>query len=118
MTTLDEILSAEAAKQDRIVLPDPEGEKGYFYRSDHFELVKKGVPALHFLHPGAEYRNRPSDYGTQMRDRYTTNDYHKVSDDVKADWDLSGAIEDVDLLTAVGGGERGLVPGMETRDRV
>jgi Zn-dependent M28 family amino/carboxypeptidase len=102
MTTLDEVLVTEAAKQDRIVLPDPEAEKGYFYRSDHFELVKKGVPALHFLHPGAEYRNKPADYGKQMRDRYTTNDYHKVSDDVKADWDLRGAIEDVDLLTAVG----------------
>ena len=51
MTTLDEVLAAEAAKQGRIVLPDPEPEKGYFYRSDHFELAKLGVPALHFLAP-------------------------------------------------------------------
>lgn len=102
MTTLDEILAAEAAKQGRVVLPDPEPEKGYFYRSDHFELAKLGVPALHFLHPGAEYRDRPADYGQRMRDRYTTNDYHKVTDEVKADWDLSGAVEDVDLLAAVG----------------
>lgn len=102
LTTLDEILAAEAAKQGRIVLPDPESEKGYFYRSDHFELAKQGVPALHFLHPGAEYRDRPAGYGQQKRDDYTTNHYHKVSDDVKADWDLRGAVEDVDLLTAVG----------------
>lgn len=102
MTTLDDVLAAEAAKQGRIVLPDPEPEKGYFYRSDHFELAKLGVPALHFLHPGAEYRDKPADYGQRMRDRYTTNDYHKVTDDVKADWDLSGAVEDVDLLAAVG----------------
>jgi Zn-dependent M28 family amino/carboxypeptidase len=102
MSTLDEVLAAEAARQGRVVLPDPEPEKGYFYRSDHFELAKLGVPALHFLHPGAEYRDRPADYGQRMRDRYTTNDYHKVSDEVKADWDLSGAVEDVDLLTAVG----------------
>jgi Zn-dependent M28 family amino/carboxypeptidase len=102
MTTLDEILAEEAAKQHRVVLPDPESEKGYFYRSDHLELAKRGVPALHFLHPGADYRDRPPDYGQRMRDRYTTNDYHKVTDDVKDDWDLRGAVEDVDLLTAVG----------------
>jgi Zn-dependent M28 family amino/carboxypeptidase len=101
-STLDEVLATEAAKQGRVVLPDPEPEKGYFYRSDHFELAKRGVPALHFLHPGAEYRDQPADYGQRMRDRYTANDYHKVSDDVKADWDLSGAVEDVALLTAVG----------------
>jgi len=102
MTTLDEILEAEAAKQGRVVLPDPEPEKGYFYRSDHFELAKRGVPAMHFLHPGAEYRDRPPDHGRQMRDRYTTQDYHKVSDEVKGDWDLRGAVEDVALLAAVG----------------
>ena len=102
MTTLDELLASEAAKQRRIVLPDPEAEKGYFYRSDHFELAKQGVPALHFLHPGAEYRDRPADYGQRMRDRYTAEDYHKVSDEVKADWDLSGAVEDAQLLFGVG----------------
>lgn len=102
MTTLDEVLAAEAARQFRIVLPDPESEKGYFYRSDHFELAKLGVPALHFLHPGADYRDRPADYGQRMRDRYTTQDYHKVTDDVKADWDLRGAVEDAVLLFRTG----------------
>jgi Zn-dependent M28 family amino/carboxypeptidase len=102
MSTLEDLLVAEAAKQGRMVLPDPEAEKGYFYRSDHFELAKLGVPALHFLHPGANYRDRPPEYGQQMRDRYTTQDYHKVTDDVKADWDLSGAVEDAQLLFGVG----------------
>jgi len=102
MTTLDDLLAFEAAKQGRIVLPDPEAEKGYFYRSDHFELAKLGVPALHFLHPGADYRDRPADYGQRMRDRYTAEDYHKVSDEVKADWDLGGAVEDAQLLFGVG----------------
>ena len=102
MSTLEDLLVTEAAKQGRLVLPDPEPEKGYFYRSDHFELAKQGVPALHFLHPGADYRDRPADYGQRMRDRYTAEDYHKVSDDVKADWDLSGAVEDAQLLFGVG----------------
>jgi Zn-dependent M28 family amino/carboxypeptidase len=102
MSDLDEVIAAEAAKQHRIVLADPESEKGYFYRSDHFELAKFGVPALHFLHPGAEYRNQPPDYGQRKRDQYTTDGYHMVSDEVKPDWDLRGAVEDVDLLAAVG----------------
>ena len=102
MTTLDDLLAAEAAKQGRSVLPDPEAEKGYFYRSDHFELAKQGVPALHFLHPGADYRGRPPDYGQRMRDRYTAEDYHKVTDEVKTDWDLSGAVEDAQLLFGAG----------------
>jgi len=102
LSTLDEVLAAEAARQDRIVLPDPEPEKGYFYRSDHFELAKLGVPALHFLHPGAEYRGKPADYGQKMRDQYTTQAYHKVADEVRDDWDLGGAVEDGVLLFRTG----------------
>ncbi len=102
MSTLDELLEAEAAKQGRVVLADPESEKGYFYRSDHFELAKQGVPALHFLHPGADYIDRPADYGQRKRDEYTTTAYHKPSDDVRADWDLRGAVEDGVLLYRTG----------------
>jgi Zn-dependent M28 family amino/carboxypeptidase len=102
MSTLEDLLVTEAARQGRIVLPDPEAEKGYFYRSDHLELAKQGVPAMHFLHPGAEYRDRPAGYGQQMRDRYTAEDYHKVTDEVQADWDLGGAVEDAQLLFGVG----------------
>ncbi|MCX6551285.1 MAG: M28 family peptidase [Acidobacteria bacterium] len=101
-STLDDVLAAEAARQNRIVLPDPESEKGYFYRSDHIELAKLGVPALHFLHPGAEYIGKPPDYGQRMRDQYTTQAYHKVTDDVRSDWDLGGAVEDATLLFNVG----------------
>ncbi len=102
LTTLDEILDAEAAKQGRVVRPDPEPEKGYFYRSDHFELAKQGVPSLHFLHPGAEYLDQPADYGQRKRDEYTTTAYHKPNDDVRADWDLRGAVEDAVLLFRIG----------------
>lgn len=102
MTSLDEILDAEAAKQGRVVRPDPEPEKGYFYRSDHFELAKLGVPSLHFLHPGADYIDQPADYGQRKRDEYTTTAYHKPSDDVRADWDLRGAVEDAVLLFRTG----------------
>ncbi|PYS79938.1 MAG: hypothetical protein DMF67_06035 [Acidobacteria bacterium] len=90
-----------AAVQGRTIAPDPEPEKGYFYRSDHFEFAKQGVPALD-PESGIDYVGKPADYGRQKRDEYTKNDYHKPSDEVKPDWDLSGAVEDAQLLFVVG----------------
>jgi Zn-dependent M28 family amino/carboxypeptidase len=101
-STLDDLLAAAAREQGRVVMPDPEPEKGYFYRSDHFELMKKGVPALHFLHPGSDYVGKAPTYGAEKRAAYVAHDYHRVSDDVRADWDLEGAVEDARLLFEVG----------------
>jgi Zn-dependent M28 family amino/carboxypeptidase len=101
-TTLEDLLVEMAATQGRTVKPDPEPEKGYFYRSDHFELAKQGVPALTFLFPGTDYIDKPEAYGQQKREEYVSRDYHKVSDEIKPDWDLSGAVEDTQLLFEVG----------------
>ena len=46
-TTLEDILAEEAKTDGRTITPDMEPEKGRFYRSDHFELGKVGVPALY-----------------------------------------------------------------------
>jgi Zn-dependent M28 family amino/carboxypeptidase len=100
-TTLDDLLAESAAGQGRVVAPDPEPEKGTFYRSDHFEFAKQGVPALN-LKGGMNYRDKPADYGKRTRDEYTQKDYHKVSDEPKPDWDLSGSLEDLRLLFEVG----------------
>ncbi|MBA3440986.1 MAG: M28 family peptidase [Pyrinomonadaceae bacterium] len=100
-STLDDLLSEAAARRGRTVKPDAEPEKGYFYRSDHFEFAKQGVPAL-YTDSGTEYTGKSESYSEQKRDEYTTRDYHKVSDEVKADWDLSGAVEDLHLLFEVG----------------
>lgn len=100
-TTLDDLLADAAKGQGRIVAPDAEPEKGLFYRSDHFEFAKQGVPALD-PKGGVDYLDKPADYGKNKRDEYTEKDYHKVSDEVKPDWDLSGAVEDVRLLLEVG----------------
>jgi Zn-dependent M28 family amino/carboxypeptidase len=100
-TTLDEILAAAASGQGRTVGPDAEPEKGMFYRSDHFEFAKQGVPALN-LKGGMLYVDKPADYAKQKRDHYTQNDYHKVSDDVKPDWDLSGGLDDLRLMFEIG----------------
>ena len=100
-TTLDDLLRDAAATQGRTVKPDAEPEKGYFYRSDHFEFAKQGVPALS-PDSGTEFIGKPEGYGIQKRKEYTERDYHKVSDEVKPDWDLSGAVEDLHLFFQVG----------------
>jgi Zn-dependent M28 family amino/carboxypeptidase len=98
---LDDLFVEAARGQGRTVGPDAEPEKGMFYRSDHFEFAKEGVPALN-AKGGMSYVDKPSDYGKQKRDEYTQKDYHKPTDEVKPDWDLSGAIEDLKLLVEVG----------------
>jgi Zn-dependent M28 family amino/carboxypeptidase len=101
-STLDDVLGSVLASQGgRTIKPDPEPEKGFFYRSDHFEFAKQGVPSL-FVDAGTEFVGKDSTYGQKKRDEYTENDYHKPSDEVKPDWDLSGAVEDLQALFQVG----------------
>jgi Zn-dependent M28 family amino/carboxypeptidase len=100
-STLDDVLSAAAKAQNRTLRPDPEPEKGYYYRSDHFNFAKQGVPAL-YADGGSSFVGKPADYGAKKSEEYTTHHYHKPSDEVRPDWDLSGAVEDLQLLFNVG----------------
>lgn len=97
-----ELLLADAAKrQGRVVKPDSRPEHGYFYRSDHFNLAKQGVPAL-YTKSGVDLRDRPPGTGQAMLDAYTRERYHKQTDDYDPAWDVSGSIEDLRLLFEVG----------------
>ena len=98
---LDDYIKAAAAEQQRTLRGDPEPEKGFYYRSDHFNFAKQGVPALD-PDAGIEFIGKPAEYGKQKRDEYTEHDYHAPSDEVKRDWDLTGAADDAELLFAVG----------------
>jgi Zn-dependent M28 family amino/carboxypeptidase len=98
---LDDYLRDAAAEQGRTLKPDAEPEKGFYYRSDHFNFARVGVPAMH-TDSGTDFIGKPADYGQKMRDDWTKNTYHQPSDDVKPWWDLSGAAEDGALLFAVG----------------
>ncbi len=100
-STLEDVVREVAESSGRFVKPDPEPEKGFFYRSDHFEFARQGVPAL-YINPGTEFLSRPDGFGRQKRDNYTLRDYHKVSDEIKPDWNLEGAVEDIQLLFQVG----------------
>ncbi len=98
---LDDYLRQAAQEQGRTIRADPEPEKGSYYRSDHFNFAKQGVPALD-PNAGVDYIGKAAEWGKAKRDEYTDKDYHAPSDEVKADWDLSGAAEDAQLLLAVG----------------
>jgi Zn-dependent M28 family amino/carboxypeptidase len=98
---LDDYLRAAAAEQGRTLSPDAEPERGSYYRSDHFNFAKVGVPAMN-VDDGLQYRGRPAGFGREKRAYYAEHDYHAPSDEVKPDWDLSGFAEQAKLLLAVG----------------
>ena len=98
---LDDYLRDAAATQNRTLTPDPEPEKGFYYRSDHFNFAKQGVPAL-YTDAGEHFIGKDESYSKSKRDEYTNRDYHAPSDQIKPDWDLSGAIEDAQLMFMVG----------------
>jgi Zn-dependent M28 family amino/carboxypeptidase len=98
---LDGYLVAAAATQDRIVEPDAEPEKGFFYRSDHFPLAKHGVPAL-YTGTGNDHVEHGEEWTRQKKDEWRAANYHKPSDEYSPDWDLTGAVDDLQLLFIVG----------------
>jgi len=98
---LDDYVRYAAGEQGRVIRADPEPEKGFYYRLDHFNFAKEGVPALD-PDEGVDFVGKPADYGKKVRDDYTEHDYHQPSDKVRADWDLNGAREDLKVFFAVG----------------
>ncbi|HSK08126.1 MAG TPA: M28 family metallopeptidase [Vicinamibacterales bacterium] len=98
---LDTYAEQVAATQGRVIKPDPAPERGGYYRSDHFPFAKQGVPAL-ASSGGVEYIGKPEGWGLKMQQEYTANDYHKPSDTVRPDWDMSGAAEDLQYYWLVG----------------
>jgi Zn-dependent M28 family amino/carboxypeptidase len=100
-STLDDLAASILKTEGRVLVPDADPEKGYFYRSDHFEFAKVGVPAF-YTGSGLEIIGQPDGYGRQRRDEYITTDYHKVSDEIKPWWDLRGGAQDADVLFQMG----------------
>ena len=118
-STLDDLLVEIAEEQGRTVGPDADPEKGYYFRSDHFEFAKQGVPALD-PKGGRQYIGKSADFGQQKQDEYTAKDYHKVSDEVKPDWDLTGAAAGSQALgrARLSPGAGRPLPRVESRQRV
>ena len=101
MSELDMIADAAAAAQGRRIDPDPEPEKGFYFRSDHFELAKLGVPMI-YPGNGIDHVERGPEYGLEMNARYTRERYHMVTDEFDETWDLTGAVDDVVLYYEIG----------------
>jgi Zn-dependent M28 family amino/carboxypeptidase len=119
---LDDYAREAATAQGRILVADPKPENGGYFRSDHFPFAKQGVPAIN-AGGGDDYIGRPAGWGRQVADAYTAQRYHKPSDEVRPDWDLSGALEDLRIYYAIGARAAGAArwpewkPGSEFKAR-
>jgi len=99
---LDEYAKVEAQKQGRYVIPDPDPGKGYFFRSDHFNFAKVGIPAL-YASGSYEHMTKGKDFIAEKTEEYLTIRYHQPQDNYEPDqWDLKGIAQDATLLFKVG----------------
>jgi len=98
---LEDYLAEAARARGRSLTPDNAPEAGYFYRSDHFNLAKRGVPAL-YVKSGHDLIGQPPGTGKARFDEYYATRYHKQADDFDPSWDVSGSVEDARLLFEVG----------------
>jgi len=94
-------LTQEGEKLGRHYTPDARPEAGSFYRSDHFPMAKRGVPAISF-NPGRELVNGGAERGKLLQDAYTKDRYHQPADEYDANWDTSSWVGDLTLLYNVG----------------
>jgi len=95
-STLDDIATDIAKSEGRTITPDQAPEKGFYYRSDHFEFAKVGVPAI-YPKRGIYYIGKPDDWGTKFEAEFDLKDYHKVTDEVKPDWTFEGGAQEAEF---------------------
>jgi Zn-dependent M28 family amino/carboxypeptidase len=98
---LEDVLRPIAAKQGRELVPETEPEKGTFFRSDHFNFAKAGVPAL-YAKGGVDHLEGGRAKGQAVLDDYVANRYHKAADNYDPAWDLRGIVKDLQALYLVG----------------
>jgi Zn-dependent M28 family amino/carboxypeptidase len=100
-STLDNYVDAIAKLQGRTVTADQYPDRGFFYRSDQFNFAKIGVPAL-YLDTGTDFIGKPAGWGSEQHADYEAKHYHQPSDEISADWNFDGMIEDATLGFYVG----------------
>lgn len=98
---LEDELRRAAQGQGRVIVREPAPEKGFFYRSDHFNLAKQGVPML-YTKAGVDSPGKGADWGKRWLEEYTARRYHQPSDEYDASWDVSGIVQDLQLYYDVG----------------
>ncbi len=98
---LEPILEAALDEDGRVIVPEPTPEAGYYYRSDHFNFARAGIPAL-YAKSGFTHVEEGEDYVLAIEREYRDNRYHKVGDVFDPDWDFRGVAEDATVLYRVG----------------
>lgn len=98
---LQDYLEAAAARQGRYIRAEPNPERGYYYRSDHFNFAKAGVPAL-YAESGEDSIEHGVEWGAKRSQEYTDIRYHTPADEYDPNWDLSGAAVDVLMFFDIG----------------
>jgi Zn-dependent M28 family amino/carboxypeptidase len=98
---LDDYLRRAAAKQDRVLAREPTPEKGLYYRSDHFNLAKQGVPMI-YPKAGVGLRQGGVEAGRAWLDEYVAKHYHKPSDEYDPAWNVRGTLQDLAVYYDVG----------------
>jgi Zn-dependent M28 family amino/carboxypeptidase len=94
---LDDMLGEATKHQGRVMVPNSKPERGSFYRADNFEFSKVGIPSL-YTGRGRDFPDKPPGFGEQKVEEYVAKHYHQPSDQVDSGWDLSGAVQDAQLL--------------------
>lgn len=101
-SNMDEYAEKAAKAQGRYIMPEQEPEKGYFFRSDHFNFAKKGVPAL-YADGGYDHWEKGKEYAKQFKEDYVNSKYHAPADEYDpATWNIDGMIQDGQLYFDVG----------------
>jgi Zn-dependent M28 family amino/carboxypeptidase len=99
---LEDYLKEEVEKDSGYIAYETHPEAGYYYRSDHFNFAKAGIPAL-YTETGVDVIGKGKEYGLQLQKEYTEKNYHRPSDEyIAGTWTMEGAIKDLKLLFRVG----------------
>lgn len=99
---LEDLLTEEATRMGRRTTFENHPEAGYYYRSDHFNFAKVGIPAL-YTNTGIDVAGKGKEFGQKLQDDYRKLHYHRPSDEYDpATWTMEGAIQDLKLLFTVG----------------
>jgi Zn-dependent M28 family amino/carboxypeptidase len=99
--TLQDDLVAVAKAHGLRFSPDPTPEAGHFYRSDHFSFAQQGVPAMS-IGAGADLEKGGVEAGRAAAEAYVKDKYHQPADEYDPNWDLSGMVQETEVLYDLG----------------